>query len=554
MDIQRFKFITSPLYVFLFALYPILYLLAANVVFIAAPDAVRSLMLALACACFFLLAFWLILKSWTRAGLLSCLIMLLFFSFGHVANVLTNLFAAGGRIFPLRLLGWAWLLIFLLLSYAILKIKSPEKIAVFLNITGLVLLLFPLYTFGETLVVTASNNVSADERLAQLRGQENATASLTAIPPEELPDIFTIILDGYARTDKLAEYYQYDNEEFIEGLQARGFYVAQESRSNFLVTTYSLNSLVNLIPISEFPLSIFRQARYNLQQNYVSDFLRGEGYEIVVLDSGTGDTNNQYADQFITPISPAVQANNGLNAFEKLLLRTTPALLLVRSVDPEASRTVITSSLIASVNQDLDQHRARISTAFEQMPEFATYPGPVFMFTHIYSPHLPFLYGPGGSELKFHGQENLYWYEVAPENYVEQYDYQIDYLNTAVIETIDRILANAKRPLIIVLQSDHGDDFFLDWHHPDNVGVDIRSANLNAIYYSDGDYSQMYPSMTTVNTFRLVLNHWFGTGFPLLEDRVYFHEFPLETPPRQKPDFFDACLYFEICPPGTHAQ
>jgi hypothetical protein len=43
---------------------------------------------------------------------------------------------------------------------------------------------------------------------------------------------------------------------------------------------------------------------------------------------------------------------------------------------------------------------------------------------------------------------------------------------------------------------------------------------LNAYYLPQGA-DQLYPSISPVNSFRLVFNSYFGTNFPLLEDVSY---------------------------------
>jgi hypothetical protein len=118
-----------------------------------------------------------------------------------------------------------------------------------------------------------------------------------------------------------------------------------------------------------------------------------------------------------------------------------------------------------------------------------------------------------------------------------------------VLDAIDVILKGSKKPVVIVLQSDHGDEKFLDRDAPTTQGVNVRSAILNVIYFSDQSYHGFYPTMTPVNTFRLVFNHWFGTQYPLLSDRVFFHEDPLSTGINEKPEFVDACAHFGICLP-----
>ena len=153
--------------------------------------------------------------------------------------------------------------------------------------------------------------------------------------------------------------------------------------------------------------------------------------------------------------------------------------------------------------------------------------------------------------MEYHQNVNLYWYEVEPDDYVEYYTYQLDYLNQAILNTIDSILGKSKKPFVIIIQGDHGDEKYLDWNEPDAQGVHVRTAILNAIYFSDGDYELLYPSMTPVNTFRVVLNNWFGTQYPLLTDRAYSHEHSLETPYNQKPECTDICIQFGICFPES---
>jgi hypothetical protein len=238
---------------------------------------------------------------------------------------------------------------------------------------------------------------------------------------------------------------------------------------------------------------------------------------------------------------------SGVNPFEQLALRTTMGLLFFEGGSSSSSIGSEDDIVISSVNRELSERRERIQHALDHLPDYATESNRYFLFAHIYLPHFPFLYGPGGEELKHHENVNLFWYEVEPEQYIEYYTYQIDYLNQVILHTIDMILVDSEKPVVIVLQADHGDEKFLDWEAPTAQGVNVRSAILNAIYYSDGDYASLYPTMTPVNTFRAIMNHWFGTQYPVLSDKVYYHEHPLSTSPNAKPKFEDSCERFEIC-------
>ena len=60
------------------------------------------------------------------------------------------------------------------------------------------------------------------------------------------PDIYYLILDGYANSSTLKEVYGYDNQGFEDYLEEKGFKVASESRSNYAITALSLASSLNM--------------------------------------------------------------------------------------------------------------------------------------------------------------------------------------------------------------------------------------------------------------------------------------------------------------------
>jgi hypothetical protein len=545
------EFNKFPYHTIFIGAYPTIYLFAANIVFIRSGDIVRSLGFSLLFSLFFLLVYRVITRSWEKAGLLTTLLVFLFFSFGHIFNTLEELFSeALTPIINVSTLAWIWSGLYLVIAFFIIRLTSTTKVTLFLNISSMVLLCIPLVTILTTYL--SVNPVALEwerEKLEIIRGQDLAETSMVDLSDFEKPHIFMIYLDGYERADILAEKYNFDNSTFIQKLQQRGFFVAEKSHSNFLNTTYSMNTSMNLVYFSDFPGNLIKNARYNLQTNYVSEFLQRQGYKIVVFDSGTGDSNNQYADVFLSPLENSTAQKPSLNSFEVLLIRTTLGLTLLKgdtSNDQSANQGV---ALASSVNQQLNIGRQRLRFSLEHLPDYASEPTPYFMFAHIYSPHIPFLFGPLGEDLLYEEGLNLYWYEPAPEDYIEKYIDQIKTLNGLILQTIDTISAKTNKPYIIILQSDHGDDKFLSWSQPDAEGVEVRSSILNAIYFSDGDYEDFYPTMTSVNTFRLVLNHWFGTSYPLMPDRVYFHEHPLDTPSSRIPGFSDACEVFALCLP-----
>lgn len=547
--LQVLKF---PFHSLLLGIYPVIHLYSRNVVFVPFQDTLRWSGLSLAVVTVLLVGFALILRSWAKAGILASSLAVTFYTFGRIADWMEGPLSQLGLGVDATLLACLGSLTFLLSVLILIRAAIPDRLTLCLNIVALILISLPLFTILSSVYVQAVGSQFGSESLSPIRLEERAEASMKDLSEAESPDIYYIILDGYVRADVLEDFYDYDNSSFIGALEHRGFFVASDSRSNYLNTTYSLNTSLNLIYFHDFPARMIRTARYNLRTNYVSEFLRDQGYEILVFDSGTGDTNNQYADRFLSPHE--VESTGGVNAFEQLLLRTTMASTLLKAHSGGGGSENARNVLKSSVDRELSRRRERIEYAFAHLSNSASYSRPSLVFAHIYLPHVPFLYGPRGEELDYHQNPDLYWYEVAPDDYTTLYNYQVDFLNQAVLKAIDKVLDQREKPLVIILQSDHGDDRFLDWDQPTTHGVHIRSAILNSIYYSDGDYDQLYPSITPVNTFRAVLNHWFGTDYPLLQDQVLFHEHSLSTPFNEVPEFVDACTEFGLClpqvPPG----
>ena len=74
-----------------------------------------------------------------------------------------------------------------------------------------------------------------------------------AQPSADAPDVYVILLDGYARADVLANTFGYDDSPFLDGLRSDGFEVADASHSNYLVTNLSVSSLLNYRQLADIP-------------------------------------------------------------------------------------------------------------------------------------------------------------------------------------------------------------------------------------------------------------------------------------------------------------
>ena len=122
-----------------------------------------------------------------------------------------------------------------------------------------------------------------------------------------LPDVYYVVLDGYARADVLEEYYGHDNSPFLDALRSSGFTVNERSNANYYWTFLSLASSLNMdyVPAILGPVnrdSVDRRAAYEgIRNSAVSEILRNNGYRFMQLQSTWGATlENPHADTLVS--------------------------------------------------------------------------------------------------------------------------------------------------------------------------------------------------------------------------------------------------------------
>ena len=74
-------------------------------------------------------------------------------------------------------------------------------------------------------------------------------------------------------------------------------------------------------------------------------------------------------------------------------------------------------------------------------------------------------------------------------------------------------MQTSPNPPVIVIQGDHG---------PAPFDVIERRMKILNVYYFPDNTEGLYPTITPVNTFRLIFNKYFGQKYPVLEDRSLY--------------------------------
>ena len=492
---------------FLFALFPILFVYSQNLEQLALSQIWTSVLILLGFTLVAFALFALILRDARRAGIILSLFLFLFFSYGYFYKLIWRGQTHDSLVPGYLVLLIAWVVIFAGGSALAIKVgRRLPDITKVLNIVALVLVITSLLNIGVFELRTGAGRQddggSKPIEIAQTR----------AVQADTLPDIYYIILDGYARADILTEVYDYDNSEFLDYLKQKGFYVADKSQANYAHTALSLASALNLGYLDDLAARVGLESndRQPIEQvmksNAVFQFLKQQGYATVAFATEYDPTDLDNADIFLG-------AGPALNTLQIGLITSTPIPWLVAG---------------QSEFNPYAPHANRILYTLDHLPDTAQLPAPHFVFAHVLGPHPPFVFDEQGNEIQpdraFNLGEGSHFFEGGGtrEEYVKGYTAQLTFINGKVKAMIDELLSQSSRPTLIILQSDHGPGLLLDWDNPGNTYFKERLAILNAYLLPGGGSADLYPEITPVNTFRLIFNRYLGTDLEQLEDESYF--------------------------------
>jgi hypothetical protein len=401
-----------------------------------------------------------------------------------------------------------WIATIIPFSYFVIKSKRKfTNLTKFLNSMSIILIILLLIQIG--LSYNAQKDNSFGETNTNLSGDVITTENLIEI----YPDIYYIILDEYGRSDKLEELYNYSNDGFLDILTDKGFYIASESRSNYASTELSLASSLNMGYINFIAEEVndnsnYREKEYEgrklidqmIKNNEVSSFLQNIDYTTIFVSSGEGMTSyNENAD--------INYVYGYFNSFNRILIETSwlRTIVLPFVNEEEGKRIIYNLEMISKV------------------PEIEE---PTFVFAHIMAPHPPYVFDREGNSIPPErydvGRDTWQGKQGATEEGKEAYIEQLIFINSQIEKLVDEIINKSEEPPIIIIQADHGTQSSEDRDRPNEELLKERFAILNVYYLPNEGNEKLYNSISPVNSFRIIFNHYFYTNYELLEDQSYY--------------------------------
>lgn len=484
----------------LISLYSVMGLIAVNISQVDPTSTLRSLILVVLASSLFYLIISRIIHDKYKAALVTSWLLVMIFSYGHVYEALESSSGWINQFGRHRVLALIWIGISVLGTRIILK-KLKQS-----NELNRIVIVFALVLIAIALIQTVSYKVG----LFQLERTANETQISDSIkgtsgngnPTGKTPDVYYIILDGYSRDDVL-KLDGFDNSEFIQGLSDRGFYVAECSQSNYAETPLSISSSLNMDYIDEFAPSYvikkFNTAGLGgyIRNSKVREVFSSLGYKFASFETGVPWDEITDADYYIT--SKEIQKTwfeklLTINSFETMYLRTTLFRILMEF------NGAFLSNLSTVIQTPEETQYERIVSTMDQLRDLYKIPGPKFVFAHIVSPHVPYVFSSDGQ------------FEVSAD-YDPGYFNNILYLNKRTLEVVDSLIKNSSQPPIIIIQADHSSK------------ETYKHAILNVYYLPSDGEQKLYPTISPVNSFRVVFDHYFGKQFPHLPDISHYSRY-----------------------------
>lgn len=378
-----------------------------------------------------------------------------------------------------------------------------ERITRGMNILGVILLLASAINLVQTGALAGGIE---DVRLdLQGRGPIGVAAPTS-------PDIYLILLDGYPGADARALDPAYPPSRLREELLARGFDMAEDTHTNYLQTTTTIASMMQMRHLQGLPelagpwgpdASDSRRLRRVINDAPALDALHEAGYSTTAIASGFAEVELRRVDRLIEPIAPT--------EFEVSLIRGTGLGHVLQALAPD----LMPAAQRGRIDDSVAALAAIPSTPTER---------PRFVLAHIPAPHPPWVFGADGSPRR--ESVFVYYTDSANDRQIDRLDAlhrhldQAAYVDGLIVDAIDRILKESTSPPVIVLFSDHGPGTGFDPNHPLESDLVERTSNILAAN-TPGHPGLFGKPTTPIAILPTIIDTYLGAGIPVPDDSVW---------------------------------
>ena len=460
----------------------------------------------------------LILKNENKSAIIVTLILIMLFSYGHIYYLLSDVMIDEFDIGQNRYLIPAFGLVLGISIFFIIRARRVfDNATSILNVISIVFIIVAISNVALVgAEITSCDKCSNQEFFYEARDFSDYFESheFSISENQELPDVYYLILDEYARNDALIEYHNFSNHELTEFLEKKGFHIAKNSFANYPMSVQSIPAIMNMDYINFLADEIGTEVR-----NYKP--LNGKNYGLY--------PNNMVIKNFEEMDYKIITFNTfALHLHENPLADKTFCHRDKFLLDNRLADVLARTSIFGYYIERWAEGELRQATlcAFENFGNAGNvFDEPVFVWAHVMLPHPPWIFGPNGEEIT-PGKPLLITdnpeFRDSGWEPKRQYIQQVQFANKKTIEVVENILEN-NRNAIIIIQGDHGTAWETNWMEPSKEDAWQRLRNFDAIYFPDKDKRDLLlDDRTLVNTFRTVFNAYYESNYELLENKMYW--------------------------------
>jgi hypothetical protein len=245
-----------------------------------------------------------------------------------------------------------------------------------------------------------------------------------------------------------------------------------------------------------------------IKTSLVRGLLEELGYQTVAFETSFFWTTITDADIYLGINRPSI-FDQIVTPFETMLIRNSAGLIWM-DVHHRNEQDYKQSFHDAFTQYPFSEYIIRESFILDNLARVANIPGPTWTFAHVSIPHPPRVFTPEGGIVDdpgYYGADDGGPIDGAYE--VKGYTNEVQFINQRMLEIVESIIQNSSTPPIIILQGDTG-------------GPAETITNILNAYYLRGDTNEiLYPSVSPVNSFRIIFNMYFGASYELLPDITY---------------------------------
>jgi hypothetical protein len=497
-------------YPLLLSVYPVLILFAENHREVSYSELMIPSSIALSFSFFiWLILYYLTAKKIHLSALLTAILLIPLFFYGHIFEFLER---KDMYIPQFRHLQFVPLVLFLCAcsGYFISGIKEAQlrNVSRVLNFVFLVLVVYNaavvIYSKDfsvRSLSMVNSGSESSETINSRLESISDFSTYVVAQP--DTPDVYYIVLDEFASFNTMESEYDYDNQLLKSYLAEKGFLITPRSRSNYICTWKSLDTVLNMKHASSDhePLDHYNR----ILDSKVSRYFREMGYAYIYNSDQklyNGTYENPYADiDFVSLKKGLKNSSIGISNFSDMLLRTT----VLRPYYLHLS----------SLKYGHRQNELMKIEAFDLVLQKGS---PKYVFSHHLISHEPFVFTEDGGYVPYNSQYD--WSDK--RRYLDVYKYQ----SKVLIQMLEDIFNASESPPVIIVQSDHGirkgvfgpkGDKSRKMRMKEEVENALWAKEIMSTFYFPPGMSvpELAEDLEPVNTFKTVLDVLSGRYEPL---------------------------------------